>query len=181
MRALIVYESMYGNTGRVAEAIADGLRERIAVDLVEVGHAPATVPDEVGLLVVGGPTHVHGLSRSKTRQDAALRVSEPVISAGVGIREWIAALPRGIHGLLAATFDTRAQGPGFLTGSAAKSAASALRGRGIAVDATASFVVARSGPDSHDLVGRDELERARLWGRELATSLVLATAAGTTI
>ena len=40
MKALVVYESMWGNTERVAEAIADGLRESMEVELVEVNQAP---------------------------------------------------------------------------------------------------------------------------------------------
>ena len=52
MRALVVFESMFGNTQEIAEAIADGLSGRMQVDLVEVGAAPAEVGDEVALLVV---------------------------------------------------------------------------------------------------------------------------------
>ena len=42
MKALVVYESMFGNTEEVARAVADGLRERLEVEVVEVGDAPAT-------------------------------------------------------------------------------------------------------------------------------------------
>jgi menaquinone-dependent protoporphyrinogen IX oxidase len=34
MRALVVYESMYGNTHRIAEAIGEGLAEVYRVDVV---------------------------------------------------------------------------------------------------------------------------------------------------
>ena len=37
MRALVAYESMYGNTRRVAEAIADGLRSTCSVTVVPIG------------------------------------------------------------------------------------------------------------------------------------------------
>jgi len=36
MRALVVYESMYGNTRGIAQAIAEGISERLAVKAVEV-------------------------------------------------------------------------------------------------------------------------------------------------
>ena len=56
MRALVIYESMFGNTQQVAQAIGEGLALILSADVVEVGHAPATVPVDVSLLVVGGPT-----------------------------------------------------------------------------------------------------------------------------
>jgi flavodoxin len=62
MRALVVYESMYGNTHVVASNIADGLRATHEVTLVPVADATADLVAEADLLVVGAPTHVHGLS-----------------------------------------------------------------------------------------------------------------------
>jgi hypothetical protein len=92
MRALVVYESMFGNTQVIANAIADGLAGRMRVDTVEVGVAPASIGDDVGLLVVGGPTHAFGMSRQGTRQDAAKQGKEGLVSTGIGIREWLAGL-----------------------------------------------------------------------------------------
>ncbi|HSL25245.1 MAG TPA: flavodoxin domain-containing protein [Acidimicrobiia bacterium] len=71
MPALVVFESMFGNTEAIAKAVADGLTARMAVDIVEVGVAPAVLSDDVELLVVGGPTHAFGMSRPGTRQKAA--------------------------------------------------------------------------------------------------------------
>ena len=53
MSALVVVESMWGNTREVGEAIARGLGADVSV--VDVSQAPSTVPDDVDLLVVGGP------------------------------------------------------------------------------------------------------------------------------
>ena len=53
MRALVIYESIFGNTRRVAEAIADGLRTGFAVDVVERGRAPISF-DGIDLVVGGG-------------------------------------------------------------------------------------------------------------------------------
>ena len=61
--ALVVFESMFGNTEAVANAIADGLKEQGAVRVVEVGEAPDGLPSGVDLLVVGGPTHARGDER----------------------------------------------------------------------------------------------------------------------
>src|SRR5690606_22642564 len=66
MRALVVYESMFGNTQAVARAVAEGMSPRLATEVVEVGTAPATVDQDVSVLVVGAPTHGMTLSRPDT-------------------------------------------------------------------------------------------------------------------
>ena len=66
--ATILYESMFGNTRQVAEAIAEGLRTFAAVTVLPVREAPESIDGD--LLVIGGPTHVHGLSRPATRAQA---------------------------------------------------------------------------------------------------------------
>jgi flavorubredoxin len=83
-RALVVFESMFGNTEAIAHAVADGLRSTMDVDVVEVGAAPASPADDVDLLVVGGPTHAFGLTRPSTRQDAARQAGHAVGRAGSG-------------------------------------------------------------------------------------------------
>ena len=56
MKALIVYESLFGNTELVAQAIADGLRDTFEVTVTDV----ATMPRAFGmdLIVVGGGLEV---------------------------------------------------------------------------------------------------------------------------
>jgi flavodoxin len=66
MRAVVVYESMYGNTHLVAGAIGAGLGTVFDVCVVPVSEASAAVLDGADLVVVGGPTHAHGMSRSLT-------------------------------------------------------------------------------------------------------------------
>ncbi|MFL6114535.1 MAG: flavodoxin family protein [Catenulispora sp.] len=63
MRALVVYESMYGNTRAVAEAVASGLRPAYETEVKPAVDIGAADVDRADLLVVGGPTHVHGLPR----------------------------------------------------------------------------------------------------------------------
>ena len=92
MRALVVFESMFGNTEVIARAIAEGLAADATVEVVEVGSAPPTIPPGVDLLVVGGPTHAHGLSKPETRADSARRAGDRQISRGTGIREWLETL-----------------------------------------------------------------------------------------
>ncbi|HEU5111379.1 MAG TPA: flavodoxin, partial [Micromonosporaceae bacterium] len=127
MNALVVYESMFGNTRLIAEAVVDGLAAaHLTVTSVEVAAAPSFVPGDVGLLVVGGPTHAFGMSRPGTRRSAADQADQPLVSTGSGVREWLAALPRGRAGLAAAAFDTRINKP-RLPGSAARAVRRRLR------------------------------------------------------
>ncbi|MCW2623193.1 MAG: flavodoxin [Frankiales bacterium] len=166
MNVLIVYESMFGNTRRIAEAIAAGLTPS-DVELVDVSHAPAAIGQEVDLLVVGGPTHAFSLSRASTRQDAVREAGQPPVSGDAGLREWLEALPvpTRTDGLAGATFDTRVTRP-RLPGSAAKAAQRRLRHLGLQIIAPAQsfWVRGKAGP----LVDGEQ-ERALAWGAELTS------------
>jgi hypothetical protein len=174
MRALVVYESMFGNTRLIAEAVADGLSRRMRADVVEVGAAPAAIRDDVALLVAGGPTHAFGMSRPGTRQDAARQTTHGLVSAGNGLREWLAALPEGSKRVAAAAFDTRIERP-RLPGSAAHAAERRLRRLGFRVAAPAKcfYVAGTQGP-----LMDGEQWRARDWGEHLAAELAATQPAG---
>ena len=166
MNALVVYESMYGNTAAVAEAIAasltaHGLVAR-AVPVSKLGSAEASRTD---VLVVGGPTHVHGMSRASTRKVAVEdeKNTYPDSTVAPGLREWIDEL-RPTAGALAGAFDTRIDKPVLITGSAAKGIARRLRRRGYRpVFGPESFLVST---DNRLLEG--EIHRATRWGSEVA-------------
>ena len=72
MKAVVVYESMYGNTHLIAEEIGNGLRANPNADVavVPVDGASMELLEGVDLVVVGGPTHAHGMSRTSTRKAA---------------------------------------------------------------------------------------------------------------
>jgi hypothetical protein len=165
MRALVVFESMFGNTRAIADAVADGMASRMGVDVVEVGAAPAVIGDDVGLLVVGGPTHAFGMSRPDTRQSAVQQAPGPVVSAGSGLREWLAVV-RGPAGVAVTAFDTRVIRP-RMPGSAARAALRRLRRRGFraAAPATSFYVVGTTGP-----LVEAEPQRARQWGEQVAAA-----------
>ena len=167
MSALVVYESLYGNTRDVAEAIATGLGD---AKVVSVQDAVSQVT-KADLLVVGGPTHVHGIASRRTRTAGAQNAHgelEPGSGDGPGLRDWLADLPQ-VANAQAAAFDTRAHGPRIVTGSASHGIARRLRHHGYRLLATESFIVeGGEGP----LVG-GELDRARAWGETLAASVAL--------
>ena len=167
MRALVVYESMFGSTKAIAEAIAEGIGESGVVEVVEVGAFAAgadggAVPAEVTLLVVGGPTHAFSMSRESTREDAAKEAPAGVISTGKGLREWLEDV-KVADGLRFAAFDTKVLKPN-LPGSAAKAADKRLRQHGARpVTKPHSFKV----HGKSDGLVDGELEAAREWGRSL--------------
>lgn len=179
MRALVIYESMYGNTRTVASAIADGLGGTMEVDLVEVGAAPTTISDGIDLLVVGAPTHAHGLSKPETRHNATGKAEGGLVSAGIGLREWLAAVRGGSARVRAAAFDTTLRGPRLLWGSAAEAADKRLRTLGLTIVAPpASFHVKGPLGPVYDTLEDGEVERARAWGAALATTVPGPVAAG---
>ncbi|SHK75084.1 Flavodoxin [Pseudonocardia thermophila] len=164
MKALVVVESVFGNTRQIAEAIAQGLGDEALVRVVDVADAPATV-DGVDLLVVGGPTHAFGMTRESTRRAAAEQSGGAVPPAAVGLREWLAVVRVGP--VAGAAFDTRMD-TFRLPGSAAKGAARALRRLGVRlVDRPRTFrVVGMQGP-----LRDGEPFRARAWGAHLAAQM----------
>jgi flavodoxin len=83
----VIYESMYGNTEQIGKAVGDGNGELMPVDVIEVGIPPTALAADIGLVVVGGPTHGLGMSRPATREDAAKQVQSPLVSSGIGVRD----------------------------------------------------------------------------------------------
>jgi hypothetical protein len=170
MKALVVYESMFGNTEQIARAVAAGLGESIDVQLAEVTDAPTEPDPEIALIVAGGPTHAFSMSRENTRADAISKGASEG-EQEFGLREWLSALPSGQHTEKMATFDTKVKIMRHLPGSAAKSAAKAAHSHGYESVARAeSFYV--DDVDGPLLDG--EIDRARAWGRQLAASMAKA-------
>jgi hypothetical protein len=178
MQAVVVYESMFGNTHVIADAIGAGLSDTFDVVVVPVAQADAAQVSDADLVVVGGPTHVHGMSRASTRLGAAQQAQEPgsgvtmePYASGEGVRDWLASIgaSRG-HGM-AAAFDTRVKGPAALTGRASKGISHALRRQGYElISDPQSFLVTKR----NTLVEGEE-DRARDWGAALADKLALVS------
>ena len=152
MRALVVYGAPYESTRVVAGYVADGLRATHAVTVVPVAGVTADLLAGTDLLVVGGPTHLRGLS-SGVHELVKVPQSWPV---------------------LAAAFDTRTSGGGpAVPGRSSRSITRLLKRHGYLIIVTPeSFGVTAQGTP---LDG--EAARARRWGAALGIISTFAHAA----
>ncbi|MBN1659361.1 MAG: flavodoxin family protein [Anaerolineae bacterium] len=148
MKTLVVYDSVYGNTEIIAQAIGSALPGEVQV--VRVGQVSAADCMAVDLLVVGSPTH--GALPTEAAQALIEKIGPPA-------RE----------GTCAATFDTRLTW-GFLErwgGFAAEKMAAKLEEKGWTMAGTpGGFFVKglKKGP-----LKRGEADRAAAWARTLLT------------
>ena len=62
MKTLVVYDSLYGNTRTIAQAITDAIPGE--VNLVHIGEVNASKLSIYDLLIVGAPTHGGGASEA---------------------------------------------------------------------------------------------------------------------
>jgi flavodoxin len=144
MRAVVLYDSLYGNTEQIARVIAEVLEHSYDVELIRADEFER-MDEPPDVLVVGSPTH-------NRRPSPAMRQA-------------LWALERGdVSGVAAAAFDTRYERPRFLTGSAAIGIAKLLKRSGAVVEIGAeSFLVEdKEGPLVHG-----EIERAKRWAHQV--------------
>jgi flavorubredoxin len=160
MNAIVVYESVWGNTAAVARAIAEGLGgQAFATDEV-----PADQLESAELIVAGAPVFGFSLPTEAMRSKITPEAGEAAPNlAHPSLRSWLDALPRGKG--KSAAFETRIWwSPRGATSTIAKK----LKDRGYPpVAKGAKFVVKdKTGP-----LREGELERARAWGAELKAAL----------
>ena len=146
MNTVVVYDSQYGNTERIAQAIADALRAFGQAKAVRVDSARPVSLQEVDLLILGSPTQ--GLKPTPAMQS---------FSESVSFQQ--------IRGLAVACFDTRFRG--FMwKSSAAPHMASQLRAMGVKLlIPPESFFVKFMKAEGPLLDG--EVERAATWAKML--------------
>ena len=186
MKITVVYESMFGNTHQVAQAISDGIREahrNADVQCVSVKDASPELIQSTELLIVGGPTHIRGMTSAlsrkmgmKEKQNDEAR-GEPAHeldedAEGPGVRAWFKGLPTVKDGQ-AAAFDTRLEFS--LAGGAARGIARRLRNHGYhLVRDPEGFVV----EDAYGPLRAGEIDRAKQWGAQLVAASVSTTTGG---
>ena len=161
MRAIVVYESHWGNTAAIAQAIAEG----IGPDARAMSTADATleVVSDAELIVAGAPllgfnlptdTMVRGLSSETAKGGPPPDLSHPTM------RAWLDALPKG--SALAAAFETKIS---WSPGSSSKAILGRLKEKGYREAAKPQRFVVK---DRYGPLKEGELERAKAWGAELA-------------
>jgi flavodoxin len=68
VKAVVVYDSQYGNTQKLAQALARGMESgRIDADSVKVDMVDMKQLVHYDLIAVGGPTHIAGVSKPMKR------------------------------------------------------------------------------------------------------------------
>src|SRR5687767_10672679 len=179
MYAIVVHESIFGNTRDIAEAVAAGLSAawpEAVIDCVGVDalSTQISLPD-ADLVVVGAPTHFWGMTSRLSRlleREYELRMMRAQPGHGrrravatTGVRHWLTTIPPG-RGAAAASFDTRMAGAA--NGGAAPAIARRLRRRGYQLVAApqAFYVSDIAGP-----LQADQPELAREWARQLAQAV----------
>jgi flavorubredoxin len=163
MKAVVVYESYWGNTASVAQAVAEG----IGPDARAMTTDEATIPvvADADVIVAGAPVIGFSLGSEKVREGLAKTEQDapkPPDTSHPSMRSWLEALPHG-HGA-AAAFETRIW---WSLRGATGTIESGLRQAGYRPIAKAGkFVVdGKYGP-----LRKGELDRARQWGREVAVA-----------
>jgi hypothetical protein len=164
VKAVVVYESFWGNTAAVARAIAAGLGEGTPV--LPTGEATPEALAGADLVVAGSPVIGFRMPTDKMRESVRANpgpAPTPPDLSQPSLAGWLQALPKGRGA--AAAFDTRVRGP---FGSAAPAILKGLEAagyRGIAKP-RGFIVTGKYGP-----LREGELEQAREWGAELARTL----------
>jgi hypothetical protein len=154
MHAIVVYESVFGNTASVARAIAEGLGDGVPVYATD--QVPPEAAETADLIVAGAPVFGFGLPTERMR---ATIVDPEADLTHPSLRSWLATLSPG-HGRSAA-FETRIWwSPRGATGTIERELSA--RGYHPLTKAKKFVVGGKEGP-----LREGELERAKAWGREL--------------
>jgi len=144
MKALIVYDSVYGNTEQIARAIAEAITPSNEVKVLRVGEVNPSELTSIDLLIVGSPTHAG--RPTPAIQDFLNKVTSP-----------------SLQGINVAAFDTRISTKLVrVFGYAAGRIAGNLKKKGGTLIASSEgfFVTGSKGP-----LKEGELERSAGWAK----------------
>ncbi len=158
MKTLVVYDSLYGNTEKIAEAIAEGITSTDDVKYRRTNEIGIKDLESIDLLIVGAPTQ-------------AGRASKP-------LQAFLNRIPQdGLNNINVAAFDTRFSIEGrrwlmrtFLEmlGYAAGRIAKGLQGKGGQLVAPPEGFIVK---DKEGPLKEGELERAAAWAKNVAESM----------
>lgn len=164
MKAVVVYESLWGNTAEIARAIAEGIGA--GTTAVTTDAAPVDELAHADLIVAGAPVLGFSLPTDAMRDSVAKGEADaptPPDLAHPSLRSWLDSLPAGSG--RAAAFETRIWwSPRGATGDIEKR----LEHAGYRMAAKAQKFVVK---DKYGPLREGEIERARKWGMELAEAV----------
>jgi flavodoxin I len=158
MKALIAYDSYFGNTQKIAEAVCKAFGSKDNVELKKAGEVQRDQLNGLDLLIIGSPT----------------RAFQP----GEGMKKFLNSLPsRSLNGVKVPTFDTRIKIEDTpvailrffskIFGYAAKPMTAKLvnKGGNLLAPGEGFYVESTEGP-----LKDGELERAMAWARNIIVS-----------
>ena len=165
MKAVVVYESLWGNTAAIARAIAEGIGPEARA--LSTAEASATAIADADLIVAGAPVHGFRLSTDKMRESIRKNPGRgaptPPDLSHPSMRSWLDALPKGQRCF--AAFETRIW---WSPRGATPAIVSGLKRAGYhPVGKPQRFIV----KGKYGFLRDGELERARSWGTELAQAV----------
>ncbi|SDL40589.1 flavodoxin family protein [Tessaracoccus oleiagri] len=160
MKSLVIYESLWGNTAAVAQAIAEGIGD--GVKLGSTGDVTSEDVADADLIVAGAPVFAFHLSSDRVREDIEAHPdpgAPPPDLSHPSLRSWLDSLPAGTAAC--AAFDTQVRGP-FGKGAPTIAKAFTAKGYRLLAKPEGFYVEGKQGP-----LRRGEVDRARRWGEEL--------------
>jgi len=164
MKAIVVYESLWGNTAAIARAIAEGIGPEARA--LSTAEAAADVVASADLIVVGAPVMAFSLPTEQIRQGQGQNPGKapPPDLSHPSMRSWLKTSPAG--GGRFAAFETRVWwSPGGATGGIERGMEQAGYRQ---IAKRQRFIVSKGGPGA---LRAGEVEKARAWGAELAKAM----------
>ncbi len=157
MKALIVYDSKFGNTEKIARAIGEAINPLGEVEVAKAGDANASELSSINFLIVGSPTHAGGATRA--------------------IKEFLRKIPaNALKNVRVASFDTRFSAKdkgigarivlGILRYAAGRIANILEYKGGYLAIVPEGFII----EDSEGPLKKGELERAAIWAKGIIES-----------
>lgn len=159
MKALVIYDSVFGNTEKIARAIGKGLESKMDVEILRISDVKPEQLPGVELLIVGSPTRKFSPTAATTNL--------------------IKKIPtNGLKSVRAAAFDTRISVTDInsrflnfmvkLFGYAAEPVANRLRKKGAELIASPEGFIVN---DTEGPLKDGELERAADWAAKIVASI----------